>query len=338
MIISIRKLLVIFSLMTWVFSWSLFFLSGVLPVSPDNFLYDTRWLIAQIGVFGPSLSALILSSIQSRELRKNGLRIFSLFILIFSVGIIITQYVPRSIQDFTSIVSIAIVLVGLASLVFFSSLNRHLLIPGSGEVQGKAGFKGILLAVLGIPLLFFIGWIVVNLPGNSWDIASLKNGPVSFVSVLITAFFMNLIFGGSMGEEIGWRGFALPLLLQKYSPLQASYVLGLMQAFWHLPVDISGADVASIVAVIFRVGWSILITIIFTWFYLNFEGNLLIALLLHTSVNVLPDLGFSGYEYSILVLTLLLIVVSIIITRTPSMKSQSHVKEINSHTLGKNGH
>lgn len=336
MIIHDKKKLVLFTLMTWGISWSLFYLSGVLPVRTENFLYDTRWLIAQIGVFGPSLSALIISSAESRELRRNGLRIFSLFILIFTVGIIITRYSPRSIQDFTPLVSIAIVAIGIASLIFFSSLNRNLLLPATAEVQGKAGIKGILLAMFGIPLLFFIGWIIVNLPGNSWAIASLKNGPVSFVTMLITAFFMNLIFGGSMGEELGWRGFALPLLLKKYSPLQASYVLGLMQAFWHLPVDISGANVESIGAVIFRIGWSILLTIIFTWFYLNFEGKLLIALLLHTAVNVLPDLGFSGYEYSILALSIMLIVISIILTRMPSMKSKNHDKKINNYRLGKN--
>jgi membrane protease YdiL (CAAX protease family) len=308
--------------MTWVISWSLFYLSGVLSVMPGNFLYDTRWLIAQIGVFGPSISALLISGVQSRELRRNGFKIFSLFLLIFIAGVVITRYSPRSIQDFTPLVSIIVVTVGIVPLIFFSSLNRRLLIPATGEIQGNARMKGILLAILGVPLLFFIGWIIVNIPDASWAIDTLKNGPTSFVTMLVTAFFMNLIFGGSMGEELGWRGFALPLLLKKYSPLQASYVLGLMQAFWHLPGDISGADLAVIGAVLLRIGWSIAITIIFTWFYLNFEGKLLIAILLHTTVNVLPDLGFSRYEYSIFVLAFLLVVASIIVTRTQSMKRQ----------------
>lgn len=328
MFFSVGKKLVLFTIMTWVISWSLFYLSGVLPVRPDTFLYDTRWLIAQIGVFGPSLSALIISGAQSRELRRNSLRIFSLFILIFIAGGIIAHFKPRSIQDFTPLVSVVVVIVGIASLIFFSSLNRSVLIPATGEAQGRSGMKGILLAILGIPILFLIGWSVVNLPGNSWAVESMKNGPTGFAATLITVFFMNLIFGGSMGEELGWRGFALPLLLKKYSPLQASYVLGLMQAFWHLPGDISGADPAPIGAVLYRIGWSVLITIIFTWFYLNFEGKLLIPLLLHTSVNVLPDLGFSGYDYSILVLALLLTVVSIIIARTPSLRSQKYDKSI----------
>jgi len=276
--------------------------------------------------FWSSLSALIISGAQSRELRRNGLRVFSLFILIFIVGVIITRYTPRSIQDFTPLVSIMVVIVGIVSLTFFSSLNRHLLLPGTGKVQGRAGTKGILLAILGIPLLFFIGWVVVNIPGNGWAISSLKNGPINCSAMLTTAFFMNLIFGGSMGEELGWRGFALPLLLKKYSPLQASYVLGLMQAFWHLPGDVSSADLAALGAVLLRIGWSIVLTIIFTWFYLNFEGKLLIAILLHTAVNILPDLGFSRYEYSIGFLILLLTVISIILARTPYMKSQNHDK------------
>ncbi len=134
---------------------------------------------------------------------------------------------------------------------------------------------------------------------------------------------MNLIFGGSMGEELGRRGFALPLLLRKYSTLQASYVLGFMQAFWHLPSDMSGADLGAIGAVLLRIGWSIPITIIFTWFYLKFGGKLLIAILLHTAVNILPDLGFSNYGSSILVLALILAIISVTVARTPCMRKRA---------------
>src|SRR5215469_11672630 len=40
---------------------------------------------------------------------------------------------------------------------------------------------------------------------------------------------------GALGEEIGWRGYALPRLLRLLSPLNASIVLGLMWAIWHVP-------------------------------------------------------------------------------------------------------
>ncbi|MFC2166169.1 CPBP family intramembrane glutamic endopeptidase [Acidobacteriota bacterium] len=123
-----------------------------------------------------------------------------------------------------------------------------------------------------------------------------------------------------MGEELGWRGFCLPLLLKKYNPVKASIILGLIQAFWHLPIDITSSDIPALM-VLFRIGWAIPITIIFTWVYLNSPANLLTALLLHTSVNVLPDIGFSNYERTMFLFVLFVVVLSSIIARTPIMQS-----------------
>jgi membrane protease YdiL (CAAX protease family) len=313
--------LILFFIMTLVISWPLWYFSGVLTKG-YIFSYDTQWLMAQIGVFAPSLSALILSSFQTKGLRRNALRIIFIFILIFIVGIVITWFAPRSIQDFTPTISIVVVMIGLVSILFFSSLNRRLLLPATGETQGKVGIKWVLLAIIGIPFLFLIGWIIINLYGNSWNVSSLKNGPTGFMATLFTVFFMNMIFGGSIGEELGWRGFALPLLLKKMTPLQASFILGLFTAFWHLPVDLSNDILSVIGAVVLRIAWSIPLAIIFTWLYLNSDGKLLIAILLHTAINVLPDLGFSQYKYSVLFLTIPLIITALVVSHTQRMKNQ----------------
>lgn len=59
-------------------------------------------------------------------------------------------------------------------------------------------------------------------------------------------FVALLVSPGPLLEEMGWRGFALPVLLKTMSPLNASIVLGLMWAAWHLPREIlplmSGAE------------------------------------------------------------------------------------------------
>jgi membrane protease YdiL (CAAX protease family) len=45
-----------------------------------------------------------------------------------------------------------------------------------------------------------------------------------------------VVFVLVLGEEIGWRGFALPHLLTRSGPWIASFILGTLWALWHLPL------------------------------------------------------------------------------------------------------
>lgn len=313
-----NKKLIAFIVLTFSISWPIWYFSGILT-RDGPFVYDAKWLIAQIGVFAPTLSALIISSFSSKKLQWNGIRFFILIVLIFIAGIVITSTRPGVIGDFSQTLSLVVIIVGLAALVFFSSLNKRLLIPASGQTQGNAGAKMILLALLGFPFVFVIVWLLVNLQGYSLSVSTLNNGTFSFLASITTIFCMNLILGGSIGEETGWRGFALPILLKQFSPVKASLVLGLIIACWHLPVDASDFSIQAVGMIVFRFAWSLALSIIFTWFFLKTGSSLLVVIIFHTAINILPDIGFSRYEQSLLILTVPLIILSIL----ASLKLQS---------------
>ena len=61
---------------------------------------------------------------------------------------------------------------------------------------------------------------------------------VSAISLLIFSIFP----GSAMGEELGWRGFALPHLQSRHSALGASLVIGVIWGCWHLPLYLVGTD------------------------------------------------------------------------------------------------
>ena len=92
-----------------------------------------------------------------------------------------------------------------------------------------------------------------------------------------------MVVGGPLNEELGWRGFALPRLLQKRSPLAASVGLGVVWAFWHLPLFFApgwpGRGQWLTIYVVSVVCFSIFMTAA----HLGTRGSLLIAVLFHTS-------------------------------------------------------
>jgi uncharacterized protein len=103
---------------------------------------------------------------------------------------------------------------------------------------------------------------------------------------LIPLIFLFMLFlGGSVQEEFGWRGFALPRLLEIQTPFLASLVLGVIWGVWHLPlVFISGVSQEYMSFAVF-LPLTLAFSFIFTWVYLRTNLNLFSALLLHTTIN-----------------------------------------------------
>ena len=87
------------------------------------------------------------------------------------------------------------------------------------------------------------------------------------------------------GEEIGWRGFALPRLQARHSALVASLVIGVVWAVWHYPKFLNAGNSAHDYPF-----WLFLLdivakSIIFTWVFNSTGGSLLSVTLLHASMN-----------------------------------------------------
>ncbi|MFW5714383.1 MAG: CPBP family intramembrane glutamic endopeptidase, partial [Brevefilum sp.] len=110
---------------------------------------------------------------------------------------------------------------------------------------------------------------------------------------MVPVFFMVLIFS-VLGEEIGWRGFALPWLQKRFNALRSSLILGLIWAIWHLPLFWLPGDFHQQLPGIWFLLQTVSITISYTWVYNATRGSLWIILLLHAASNtafgVLPFL------------------------------------------------
>ncbi|MFN0181595.1 MAG: CPBP family intramembrane glutamic endopeptidase [Gemmatimonadales bacterium] len=96
--------------------------------------------------------------------------------------------------------------------------------------------------------------------------------------------------GGTL-EELGWRGFALPALLERFDPLRASVVLGTLWMAWHLPREVPGL-LAGMPLQPFLHGQAqflvltIALSVLCTWGFLETGGSVLPAIIIHGGTNV----------------------------------------------------
>lgn len=131
---------------------------------------------------------------------------------------------------------------------------------------------------------------------------------VGFLALLPLIFIIQL-FGSSLGEEIGWRGFALPRLQAHRTALLSSLILGLIWGVWHLPrLWVPGAAFDFAGFAWFLVGIA-LTSVLYTWIFNNTRGSLLLVVLFHTAQAVTNlFLASSAFPWVEPALTLLLVI------------------------------
>src|SRR5919107_1646252 len=162
-----------------------------------------------------------------------------------------------------------------------------------GLTQGKGGVGGLLrsmlhwrvglrwyAAALLLPAGLALAATALNVVLGARTPSSAELG--GWASLLPTFFLILLIPGlGGAWEEPGWRGYALPQLQAGHSALVASLILGVLWAFWHLPLMVVG-----------QINWSDLVlviaaAIVSTWLFNSASGSVLILMVFHAMNNTI---------------------------------------------------
>jgi uncharacterized protein len=128
-------------------------------------------------------------------------------------------------------------------------------------------------------------------------------------STLPMHFVYLLMVGGPLGEEPGWRGFALPRLLAQMGWVPANLFLGVVHAVWHLPLWWLSLGPCPFWLYLIGV---ILLTFLFTWLFNHTRGSVFYALLFHTSLSIASMRLPEAPAYHIWVLCLAIVVAPVI--------------------------
>jgi membrane protease YdiL (CAAX protease family) len=118
----------------------------------------------------------------------------------------------------------------------------------------------------------------------------LLGGPAQTVDSTVIAvlgmFVFSIFPGSALGEELGWRGFALPHLQDGHSALAATLILGPLWGFWHLPLWLTGNESHPLPMFPAFVLSAIALSVLLTWIYNSTGGSLLLVVLLHATANL----------------------------------------------------
>lgn len=159
---------------------------------------------------------------------------------------------------------------------------RHGGLPGLGRFLSRlllwrAPVGWYLLLLVGLPAISFLGAAM----GGTLTRDALVQPPLS--ELLAMVGFMLIL--GPM-EELGWRGYALPILQRAMAPVWAGLLVGVVWALWHVPAFfLSGTPQSSWQILPFLLG-ATAVSVILTGFFNAARGSILVAVLFHWQLNM----------------------------------------------------
>jgi membrane protease YdiL (CAAX protease family) len=108
--------------------------------------------------------------------------------------------------------------------------------------------------------------------------------------LMLAATVFSTVVGGQSGEELGWRGYALPRLAARFGLGGASVILGVIWACWHLPLFyLKGADTYGQSFPVFLLQ-AVAISVAMAWLWWRTNGSLLLTMLMHAAINNTKDI------------------------------------------------
>jgi uncharacterized protein len=160
-------------------------------------------------------------------------------------------------------------------------------------LRGRSGVRTLLGRLLRarIGLGWYLAAVALAVPALCavW-VSTLLGGPTPVVAATIPAVVVSFLFsifpGSAVGEELGWRGFALPRLQTRHNALAASLIVGAAWGIYHFPLFLLGSPIRPFALFLpFAIG-SVIMSIFYTWMYNGTGGSLLIVVLLHATTNL----------------------------------------------------
>jgi membrane protease YdiL (CAAX protease family) len=281
-----RHPLIAYFVLTYAFSWALWIPLQQLVIDGRSVLMP----LISLGVFAPALVGIGLSAVLKPHPRQGSRKpaVISFIVAwILASGVIIMDLMTNGQRNFsTTLVVISIITALLPAFIVSSVFST---IPGVRAhlvtyIKPRGPFGCYLLALVLFPAIWILGYFLSRALGMEVQFSNYPLFDARLLGMVILFFLYNFIYGG-LSEEPGWRGFALPRLQVKFSPLVSALILGVLWAVWHAPARFGGMEAKSVSDTIVEWVLIVLVSVIFTWLFNRTKGSILVTALVHPAMN-----------------------------------------------------
>lgn len=219
-------------------------------------------------------------------------------------------------EDLTKVLPVKL---PISALMAFSPLMAAVILVY--RESKKEGVKKLLFQVFDFKKIHKKKWyipIVLFMPGIMLlSLLYIKTTGVPLPAYQIpfstTILFSIVYFIGAIGEEVGWTGYVTEPLQNKHGALQASIIIGVFWAVWHIIPFMQAHQTTN--WIIWQCIAIILLRTIMVWIFNNTGKSVFAIILFHTMINVsmfsFPNFG-SHYDPFVATLFLLVTVFMII--------------------------
>jgi len=216
-------------------------------------------------------------------IKRNQVAAFFLITFLFTwtlwIGVGIIGQDPDSPLVLLGVYGPTLAAVIVSGIVGKGAAIRKLL---KGVILWRVGIQWYAIALLGPWILEILSiGIYSGLSGTTPDVPLPSVGAVA--GAILATLFLNILVPG-LGEEPGWRGFALPRLQGRLSPVVASLGIGLVWAIWHFPGYWMGTGIHNAPPLLFVV-WVLPFAGLIAWIFNSARRSILLAILFHASLN-----------------------------------------------------
>jgi uncharacterized protein len=214
---------------------------------------------------------------KTADFSKESRELILYFLLAYGISLIL--WLPMLYENSHHHLSIVLLCIGTFGPTLAALITQRISVGNWKAVRLWTGLKNLAIGVasggaLVLLAAFTTAFFMTRSGFDHWRLPALLQ--------IFTLFGPNLL-GGPLGEEAGWRGYALPRLQSRFSPVVSSLLLGFLWANWHLPL---------ILAHVYNITWWQFVTmtmaasVFLTYCYNKSKGSTPAAIIVHGLYNV----------------------------------------------------